>query len=366
MTVDAVPTVRRRGATTKLAPYLVPALLCLVPLLSPTPQHLSWAVTGAIWGLWVLSFNVVWGYAGQMSFAQLGLGAVGAYTFAIVTVEQGVSPLLAMLLAVLFACVASLILSVAALRLRDFHFAILTVSFSLVILAVVANWELAGRTSGLLVPRTVLPTINVFGIEWETGGRGGGFFALAALIFVLANALAVYIARSSGGRAMRAVRDDELLARSVGMNTLHVKTVAFLASAVIAGLAGVLQAVSFNLVVPELFSLHQTLLAVMLLVLVGRGGIYAPTIAALIYVVLYNVLPIEGSLRGGILGVIIVFMIVFFPSGLAGIAAMLGFRLRKARRPRAPEVLAVEGEPSPPADAVVLADSTPAWSRRPS
>jgi branched-chain amino acid transport system permease protein len=308
--------------------------------------------------------NVVWGYAGQMSFAQLGLGAVGAYTFTIFTVHRGVTPILAALLGVLFACAASLILSVAALRLRDFHFAILTVSFSLVILAVVANWELAGRTAGLLVPRTLLPTIDLFGMKWNIGARNGGFYALVAIVFVLANAFAVYIARSRGGGAMRAVRDDELLSRSVGMNTLHVKTVAFLASAVIAALAGILQAVSFNLVVPELFSLQQTLLAVMLIVLVGRGGVYAPVIAAVIYVVLYNVLPIEGSLRGGILGAIVVFMIVFFPSGLAGITASLRYRLRKARRPNDREVLVVEGGTSPSADHDGLADAAPTTSQR--
>lgn len=349
MTVNAAPRAPRNGVI-KWAPYIVPVVLCLAPLLSPTAQHFSWAVSGVIWGLWVLSLNIVWGYAGQLSFAQFGLGAVGAYTFAILTVSRGVSVLLATLFAVVFACVASLVLSVAALRLRDFHFAILTVSFSLVILAVASNWDLAGRTAGLLVPQAILPTVDMFGMKWDTGGRNGGFFALVALIFVLANALAIYIARSSGGGAMRAVRDDELLARSVGMNVLHVKTVAFIASAVVAALAGVLQAVSFNLVVPELFNLQQTLIAVMLLVLVGRGDVYAPVIAAVVYTTLYNILPIEGSLRGGILGVIVVFMIVFFPSGIVGIAAEVRRRVRKGRRPHDPEFLDVDDASTPQID----------------
>ena len=307
----------------KYAPLLLPFLMCLLPLISPTPQHWAWGVTGVLWGIWVLSLNIVWGYAGQMSFAQFGLGAVGAYTFAILAVQRDWSPLLAVIVAVALTCVASLILSIAALRLRDFYFAILTVSFSLIILSVLAGWELAGRTAGLLVPQSLLPTFHIFGIEWNTGSREGGFYLLVALIFMLANTAAIYMARSAGGSAMHAVRDDEQLCRSLGINTLHVKTVAFVLSAFVAACAGILQVLSYNLAVPELFNLDQMLVAVMLLVLAGRGSIYAATLSALIYVVLYEVIPIDGIYRGGLLGVVVIMMVLFVPSGFLGLVGRL-------------------------------------------
>jgi ABC-type branched-subunit amino acid transport system ATPase component/ABC-type branched-subunit amino acid transport system permease subunit len=318
MRIPALKAILGRGLSAKWVPALVPVALCLLPLVSPSPQHFEWGAVGLLWGLWVLSLNIVWGYAGQLSLAQLGLGAIGAYAFTLLTARAGGSVLLALIAGVGLAFVASLALSVAALRLRGFYFTILTVTFALVILTVIANSELTGRSAGLLVLRSVLPTIDLFGVQWEMASRTGGFFALVAVVFLLMNAIALYLARSSAGRAMLAVRDDEQLAASLGMNALHIKTIAFVVSSIVAGTAGIMQALKFQLVVPELFSLDQALIAVLLLVLAGLASVWAPAIAAAVYVALYEAAPINGSLRGGLLGAVVVLIILFFPGGIAG------------------------------------------------
>ena len=142
-------------------PILSPAFLFLIPLASPTPQHLQWATMGALWGLWVLSLNIVWGYAGQLSLAQIALGAVGAYGFIILQTQLGVPAGLAMLAGIGLAVLASLILSIAALRLSGFYFTILTVTFALVIITIITNSETAGRTTGLLASRAQLPIADL-------------------------------------------------------------------------------------------------------------------------------------------------------------------------------------------------------------
>jgi len=319
---------QRRAVTATWLPGLLPVALCLLPLASPTAQHYQWATAGVLWGLWVLSLNIVWGYAGQLSLAQIALGAVGAYCFVLLSTQAGMAVGLAVVIGITFAAGASLVLSVAALRLRGFYFTILTITFALVITTVITNWDLAGRTTGLVAPRSALPKIDIFGLVWPTGSPRGGFFALAAVIFIVMNALAIYLARSSAGAGMFAVRDDERLAVSLGLNPLHVKSLAFVLSGVVAGAAGCLQALSFQLVVPEIFSLDQALITVLLIVLAGRGSFYAPAIASVVYVVLYQAAPIGGSFRGGVLGAVVILIVLLVPGGIAE-AAERG--MRKAR-----------------------------------
>jgi branched-chain amino acid transport system permease protein len=298
-------------------PVLLPATLFLLPLLSPTAQHFQWATTGALWGMWVLSLNIVWGYVGQLSLAQVALGAVGAYGFVILSTQHGLPLALAAFLGVGLAVVASLVLSAAALRLSGFYFTILTVTFALVIITVITNSDTAGRTTGLVVPRSALPSISLLGLEWPTASPLGGFYALAALMFVLLNAAAVLLARTSAGAGMFSVRDDPRLAVSVGINPLHVKSLAFVLSGFVAGVAGILHGLSYQLVVPELFALDQALVTVLLIVLAGRGSLYAPAIAGAVYVVIYQAAPIEGNYRGGLLGAFVVLIVLLVPGGIA-------------------------------------------------
>lgn len=310
-------------------PYVVPLVVTLLAFLVPSNQTFTWAGNGLLWGLWVLSLNIVWGYAGQLSLAQLALGAVSAYTAVVLVTQVGANIWIAMLAGIIAALLSSLLLSVAATRLRGFQFAILTLTFAMAMLAVATASPLLGRSEGLLLQRQVLPKIDVAGFAWDIGGRSGGFYLFVAIIFLLMNALAVVIARSPAGTAMRAVRDDEMMARSVGMNPLRVKTVAFVLSALVAGFAGIVQALQFTLVVPELFSVDQLLVAVMLLVLVGRGNIYAPIAAAAIHVLLYDIIPIDGAWRSGILGAIVIVIVIAVPEGILGAFGAAGRRRRR-------------------------------------
>jgi ABC-type branched-subunit amino acid transport system permease subunit len=341
---------RLRSVPHSLWPILLPAVLFFIPLLSPTPQHFQWATMGALWGLWVLSLNIVWGYVGQLSLAQVALGAVGAYVFVILSTQQGLPLLAAMLLGVGTAVLASLVLSAAALRLSGFYFTILTVTFALVIITVITNSETAGRTTGLVAPRSALPDIQLAGLQWLTGSPLGGFYALTAVVFVVLNACAVLLARSSAGAGMFAVRDDDRLAASVGLNPLHVKSLAFVLSGFVAGVAGILHGLSYQLVVPELFALDQALLTVLLIVLAGRGSLFAPAIAGAVYVIIYQAAPIEGNYRGGLLGAFVILIVLLVPGGIAGgsVKAAAALRGLRGRRPAGPPLATTRaGEQEP-------------------
>lgn len=315
----------RRGWSAVLP--LACSLVLLAPMALGDPLIYSWATVGLLTALWVLSLNLVWGMAGQLSLAQLSLGAVSGYVFVLSAREWGFSLALAVLAGVVSAVVAGIFLSIAALRLRGFYFVIATAAFALAVTTTAAGMEVTGRTAGILVSRFELPTITLGPVEWELSAADGGFYALVAACFAVITCGAYYLSRTPTGRSMLAVRDDEMLAMSLGMSAMQVKTVAFIAAAVTAGIAGILQALYYQLVAPEIYSIDQVLMILMLLALAGRGNLYAPFVAGLFYVILYQALAIDGDLRAGVLGLIVVLVVLVAPGGLIGLIHLTWSRL---------------------------------------
>lgn len=321
----------RARATRRLgraAPVLAPVLLLALPILTSSPQYFSWAATATVWAIWVASLNIVWGYAGLLSVAQLALGAVAAYWVAILgdRTDHGVWTLV--VTGIIASMLVSVLLGVISARLEGFYFAIITIAFALTVTTLVTNWEAAGRTTGLLLLRSEIPVVNLGPYEL-IASTPEGFFMLTALVFVVVNAATVWVLRSRAGQAMRAVSDDPQLARSLGFSPAAIRTLAFVLSGAVAGVAGVLHALSFQLVVPELFAIDQALLAVMLIILAGLGSVWAPLIAGAFYLVLYQVAPIDGDLRAGVLGLVVVVVVLVLPKGI--VDAVPAWRRRRAR-----------------------------------
>jgi branched-chain amino acid transport system permease protein len=293
--------------------------LALTPVLASNRLWLSWGSVALLWGLWIVSFNIVWGFAGQLSLAQFALGGAAGYSVVILTTNHGYGLLLASLVSTAGAVLVSILLALAALRLRGFYFAILTVTFGTALVTVAVNWEVTGRSSGLIVSRDILPHLDVARVSWDMASPFGGLYGLLAAAFVICLLGSVLLARSPAGRAMMAVRDDEPLASSVGVNPFHTKVIAFAASTVVACVAGILSAFYYRLVVPEMFSLDHALTATLLLVLAGLGAKFSPLIAAAVYALLYEMSPYDQELQMVLLGATVIAMVLFFPRGLAGI-----------------------------------------------
>lgn len=294
-------------------------LLMCVPLVSGHQQWIQWATVGVIWALWGISLNIIWGYAGPLSLGQFAVGAVSAYTTVILLLEYDYSTLMAVTFGIIAALVVTVFLSLAALRLAGFYFAILTVTIGSLVTTVVANWELAGGTNGLVVPMNKLGTLSLGGWDWNLRSRDGGFYVLTAVILVAAFAFSVHLARSSSGRAMFAIRDDPALAASVGINPFHVRTLAFVISSLVAACAGISQAFFYQFLTADLFALNEALTAILILVVGGIGRPWGPIYGALIYVFLFQAMPYEGPWRAGGLGVAVIAIVIFFPRGIAGL-----------------------------------------------
>lgn len=313
----------------RAVPIVLPLILLVLPLVTSSPQHHSWVAASLLWALWVASLNIVWGYVGLLSVAQLALGAIAAYWVAILGSRTDTNLAVLVVVGVVLSMVASVLLGAVSTRLKGFYFTIITIAFALTVSTILMNWDVAGRTTGLMFLRSEIPVIHLGPYEL-IATTTEGFYVLTAIVFVLANAIAALVLYSRAGRAMRAVRDDPQLARSLGFSPAAIRTLAFALSGALAGVAGILHAYSFQLVVPELFAIDQALLAVMLIVLAGLGNVWAPVIAGIIYLLLYQVAPIDGDLRAGLLGLVVILVILLLPRGI--VDAVPAWRRARAHR----------------------------------
>jgi len=307
----------------------IPAAIAIALLDDPLWTHLATLV--AIWSLWGTSLNLVWGYAGQFSMAQSALGALAAYVAGILIGHYGLPVSAGLIAALLAAVAASIVIGFSALRLRGFYFAIMTLAFLLVLLAVLDNSALAGRTTGLVISYR-LGIVDLGPLEWNLDSRHGGFLMVAALLVMLTLLATGRLLNVRAGRAMLAVRDDPLLAMSLGINPSVYKVAAFALSAVVAGLAGILLSMYLHYITPDFYGFDTLITMIVILVIGGTGRMLGGVAGAVVYVVLVDGLRFGGDYRQGVFGVILILIVIFAPQGLVGLAAR-GMRWAATRRP---------------------------------
>ena len=267
-----------RAVLRSLLPFLVGIpILAAAQALLPSGYFL-WIVTIGVNVVLAVSLNVVNGFTGQFSLGHAGFMAVGAYTAAKVSLAlagvrlaflpEVVSDQLAF--AVALACgmgaaaVAGFVVGMPSLRLRGDYLAIVTLGFGEIIRSVIENTSFLGSALGLQ------------GLPLRTNVVWLGVSAIATI--VMARRLAV----STQGRALFAIREDEIAAEAMGVDTTGYKVRAFVISAAYAGLAGGLVAHAIQLVTPAMFTFIRSIEVVVLVVLGGLGSITGSVLTAVV------------------------------------------------------------------------------------
>ncbi len=267
-------------------------------------------------GLYVIlatSFNLIIGYVGLVSIAHPVFFALGAYTSALLARDLGVPIPLAMLAGILIAVMASVVLALPSLRVSGDYLLIASIGFQLGVLEIIKNLRFTGGPGGL----TNIPPflIREFGRE---------VYVLLVIALAVAVILLVrLIARSDYGRAMSAMRDDELAFASLGRDAMRMKIVIFGLGSGLAGLAGALYSHYFRFIAPEQFEIIQSAAILTMVVVGGLRTTWGPVVGALVLQALPQMLtflnlppsvlgPIQGLLFTGL---VLVFMF-FRPQGL--------------------------------------------------
>ncbi len=256
-----------------------------------------------------VSLNLINGHAGQFSLGHAGFMAVGGYTAAAFSVFVGpslgpslsvLSFLIALLLGAAAAAVAGLLIGVPTLRLRGDYLAIATLGFGEIIRVIILNLEVIGGARGF----TNIPAqTNIFWV-----------YLIVAICIVFHSNLI----RSRHGRALLAIRDDEIAAESVGVPTTRYKVGAFVIGAAFAGLAGGLFGHYLMYLHTNSFTFMKSIEVVIMVVLGGMGSITGSIGAAIFLTILPEALRSVGAYRMVIYSVMLILLMIFRPQGIFG------------------------------------------------
>lgn len=304
-----------------------------------------WAFVGVIAGIYTilaLGLQLEFGFTGLLNFGQVAFMAIGAYTMAILVVKDGWSIWLASGLGIAVAGAAGLLLGLPAARLRSDYFAIVTIAFSEIIRYFATNENsLTGGSQGTIALGKGYTAAEYNG-EWQRfqahvqtrlhlGSRDATMLVIVWVITIALLALVFFAVRTPWGRVLRAIREDEDAAASLGKNVLAYKLQALVIGSAIAGVAGLLYAFQFSFFSPDDFEPLLTFFAWMILLLGGLGRVWSVPVGALVFGFLYagtrflDFAPLSdldsaqrAYARLIVIGLVIIGLVLFRPQGLLG------------------------------------------------
>jgi branched-chain amino acid transport system permease protein len=287
----------------------------------------------AIYGLFTAGMQLNIGTTGLYNFAQAGFMAVGAYTMGILVVDAHLSFWAALPLAAASAVAVALIVGVPSLRLRGDYFAIATIAASETIQYIIQNIGITGGNQGLLGFNgqwTTLSTSISSLLDLSSSGFLVPLLIVSWVIFILALVALSVLQRTPWGRVLKAIRDDQDAARSLGKSIFRYKLQSLSIAAVLGAIAGYLLALDLAYLSPNEFTTDNTFIAAAMLLVGGLGSYRGVLIGAVLIETLLNAtlslnlvgLPLSdsqlGALRFVLIGALLVGLALWRPQGLLG------------------------------------------------
>jgi branched-chain amino acid transport system permease protein len=298
------------------------AAIVLAALAPDQGYALNIVMQAVTYAIGVAGLVVVLGYCGQISLTQAGFLGIGAYVLALLTTQQGVPFLLAVLAAMVVCGASGLLLGFASLRLGGHYLAMVTISFQVILTLVLANW--IGLTGG---------PDGVSGIPRPAALSGPhGYLGLCLVLLVAAVLFTWRLKTSRLGRAMQAVRDNEIAAGTSGIDVFRTKVIAFGISAVLGGLGGALFAGAFSYVSPDQFTFDESVVMLTMALLGGVASPFGALLGTVALVILPEWLRFLKQAYLAVYGAAVILIMIFLPDGLWGFASR-----RLARTQAAPQ-----------------------------
>lgn len=292
-----------------LAVILVPFLLIRLKIIN---DYTAYVITlGGINALMAISVNVVTGITGQLTLGQCAFQAVGAYTVMILAQDMGIPLPVAMIVAPFVAAVFGFVIGFPTLKLEGDYLAIVTLAFGEIIRVILRNLaEITGGPNGKSFKYSFLRD----SLDW---GASLSYLVIIGMLVVIIVFLQNFL-RSSFGRAILAVREDEIAANSNGISVFKYKMIGFVIAAFIGGIGGALYAPFVGLVKPEIASFTNSINALIFVVLGGMGSITGSVVAAFVLSYLQEFLRFLQNYRLLLYPVVLILVMLFRPQGLMG------------------------------------------------
>lgn len=260
-----------------------------------------------------LGLNIAVGMAGLLHLGYAAFYAIGAYSYALLHLNFGIGFWIALPAAGVIAALFGIVLGLPVLRLKGDYLAIVTLGFGEIIRIILENWnEFSQGPSGI----AGIPGPWFFGMKLNSYQHIIYIYYIALALTLLIIILTNRLQSSRIGRALMAMREDEIASEAMGIDITRTKLTAFALSAAIAGMAGVLFAAKTTFINPQSFTFMESAIILSIVVLGGMGSITGVIIAALVLILLPEYLRELGNYRMIIFGASMVLMMLFRPQGL--------------------------------------------------
>lgn len=300
--------------------WVLALLLCAVlfPQVFTSGLIIRIGVTTLIYALVSMGNMVIVGYCGLLQCGHGAFYGLGAYVSAILATSFDCPFWLCFLAAIAGSAVFGFLISLPCLRVQVDFLSLMTIAFAQIFTTVVTNWKsVTGGPGGIVA----IPAPTLFGYKFSSQTS---YWYLVLVVVILIYWALSNLMKSPVGRAMQAVRDDEIGARSMGINANHYKILAFVLGSVVAGIAGSLMAHYLRYIGPSSFTLDVSLLFMQMIILGGLGSLSGAVVGAAFFTIVPEVIRPLAVYRMGLGGAIMLIVVLVRPQGLLGSKAFAG------------------------------------------
>ncbi len=272
-----------------------------------------------IYSILSISLNLISGYTGLLSIAHAAFYGIGAYVTALLALNFESHFLINIICAMIFAGILGAVVAIPSLRIHDDYFVIATFAFQVIIFSVLNNWvSLTKGPMGLPgIPQPVILGIQI--------SSHYGFLLLVLFFALLTFFVSGRLVNSPFGRVLKAIREDEVFALSLGKNVAGFKVLIFIIGASLAAIAGSLYACYITFIDPTSFTIMESIFILSIVIIGGTGNLRGSVIGAIVLVTLPELLrflglpsAIAANMRQIIYGSLLVIFMMYRPQGLIG------------------------------------------------
>ena len=277
------------------------------------------AIIISIYAILALGLNLVVGYTGLLSVMHAAFYGIGAYAVALLMTQLGLNFFLAIGVSVLVAVVVSFVVGLVLSKLEGDYYALGSLGFGVILYSVFLSWK--GLTRGALgIPHIPKPVL--FGFEFSHITM---FLLLVLVLLVGVYLFSRFVARSSFGRVLTAIREDERAIQVFGYHTLYFKLVVFVIGAAMAAIAGSLFASYITYINPSSFTAMESVYLLSIIILGGLASLRGSVLGAIFLVLLFEGLrhiglsgDMAAHIREALFGLVLVLLMLYRPQGLVG------------------------------------------------
>jgi branched-chain amino acid transport system permease protein len=273
----------------------------------------------ALYAILSISLNLITGYTGILSVAHAAFYGIGAYTAGLLAIHFGTNFLIGIICGMTLAGLVAVVVGFPSLRIHDDYLVIATFGFQMILFSIFNNW--VSLTKGPLgIPG--IPKPSLFGFFFDNHWK---YLILSSFFAIFTYLVSRRIVSSPFGRVLKAIREDEVFAQSLGKPVTNYKITIFVVSGAMAALAGALYAHYYTFIDPTSFTVLESIFIISIVIIGGSGNLFGSIVGAAVLVTLPELLRFVGmpnviaaNIRQIIYGVLLVLFMIFRPRGFIG------------------------------------------------